>query len=342
MIAPCVSRVLVVENDLQTRGQLLEILTRPGYNVRAADGQGYSLVDDAKSIAVSFRPHVVVMDLRLLDEGYGADRSGLELLKENVIFPLVVFYIQRILNYDHRVTRDALVEARVADVVGKEKSPRRLISAVEKAARDGCICRRKSSIEWPPAWDQERVAKTLFGENTDIPSDIVTDILGHLFPESSSVRLKSLKDTDRSPVSVFRGRSVLFQVWPDDMEPFVVKLAPRDRTDKEVIAYNENIRNRLLGRFYAQLEAHKIFWELGGICYSFIGSSLKAMDTFSDFYHQQDKPDEIIKPLGHYFEEVWSRHYSDSKQVQTGSLYAAYNSFLSLASNSTGSLITKK
>jgi hypothetical protein len=40
MSIACVSRVLVVENDLRTRGQLLEILARPGFDIRAAEGQG--------------------------------------------------------------------------------------------------------------------------------------------------------------------------------------------------------------------------------------------------------------------------------------------------------------
>jgi CheY-like chemotaxis protein len=331
MTSPCMARVLVVENDLKTRSQLIEVLKRPGYIIEAGQGQGPNLLEDAKIRAALFRPHVVVMDLRLLDDEYSSDRSGLDLLKEKGFSSSRCVLHSAYLNDDYRVTRDALVEARVADVVGKEESPRRLISAVEKAARDGCICRREFLLEWPPAWDEKKIIKTLFEENAEIPSGIVTDILGHLFPDARKVVIRTLKGTDHSSASIFRGRSVLFQAWTDNKEPFVIKLAPRDRTVKEVEAYSQNIQDRLVGLFYAQLRDHKLFWELGGICYRFIGSSQKDIETFSVFYQGQNSSDEIIKPLRHFFGEVWSRYYTDSREDQTDSLFVAYDSFLKLS-----------
>jgi CheY-like chemotaxis protein len=329
MTVPCMARVLIVENDQKARTQLVEILSRPGYMVLAAEGQGFVLREEAKRLAGNFKPHVVIMDLRLLHEEYDADRSGLELLKEECFSSSRCILHSAYLKYDYKVTRDALVEARVADVVGKEEDPRRLINAVDKAAREGCVCCREFTIEWPHGWDERRVVKTLFGEETDLPKDIVTDILGHLFSDARVITLKTLKGTDHSSSSVFRGRSVLFQVWTDKNEPVVIKLAPRERTDKEVTAYKENIRNRLVGRFYAQLEDHRTFWDLGGICYSFIGSSLKTIATFADFY-QQRSAEEVVKPLRHFFEEVWSRPYADSRDALQGSLYEAYDSLLKL------------
>jgi CheY-like chemotaxis protein len=325
------ARVLVVENDLKTRSQLIEILTRPGFIIQAGDGQGPALLEDAIRLAESFRPHVVVMDLRLLDNEYSADRSGLDLLKEKSFSFSRCILHSAYLNDDYRVTRDALVEERVADVVGKEEPPRRLISAVEKAARDGCICRNEFSMEWPAAWDENTVLKPLFQETKELPSGIVTDILGHLFPDARKVVLKTLKGTDHSSAAIFRGRSVLFQAWTDNKEPFVIKLSPRDRTVKEVEAYSQNIQDRLVGLFYAQLRDHKIFWELGGICYRFIGSSQKDIETFSGFYQGQKSSDDIIKPLRHFFGEVWSRHYRDSQEDLTDSLFVAYDSFLKIS-----------
>lgn len=330
MTAPCLVRVLVVENDPRARSQLLEVLARPGYIVRAVEGSGPALQENAKKLAASFRPHVVVMDLRLVDDEYSSDRSGLELLKERSFSSSRCVLHSAYLNDDYKVTREALIEARVADVIGKEESPRRLIEAIEQAARKDCICCREFSIEWPAGWDEVKVVKALFGEVAEFPADIVTDVLGHLFPEASKVRLESLRGAAQTSASVFRGRSVLFQAWTDNKEPFVVKLAPRDRTTKEVNAYQEYIKDRLLGRFYAELQDHKIFWELGGICYSFLGSSQKAIETLAVFYQHHKSSDEIIKPLRHFFEEVWSRHYSTSQEPFDGSLFSAYNTFLKL------------
>ena len=328
---PCLARVLIVENDPRARSQLVEVLTRPGYIVRAAEGNGPVLQEEAKKLADSFRPHVVVMDLRLVDDEYSADRSGLELLKEKSFSSSRCVLHSAYLNIDFRVTREAFIEARVADVIGKEESPRRLIESVEKAARQDCICCREFSIVWPETWDEKKVIEVLFGKISVLPSDTVVDVLGHLFPDARSVRLEALKGAAQSSASIFRGRSVLFQAWTDNKEPFVVKLAPRDRTAKEVASYNEFIKDRLLGRFYAELQDHKIFWELGGICYSFMGSSQKAIDTFASFYQPQKSSAEIVKPLKHFFEQVWSKHYSNSQQPLNGSLYSGYDTFLKLS-----------
>lgn len=330
MTAPCIARVLVVENDHKARGQLIEILTKPGFAVRAADGQGPTLQEEAKELAARFRPHVVVMDLRLLDDEYIADRSGLELLKDKSFSSSRCVLHSAYLNHDYKVTREALVEARVANVVGKEESPRRLINAVEKAAREGCICSKEFSIDWPAKWDEQTIIATLLDEDIELPSDIVTDILGHLFPDARTVVLKSLKGAATSSTSVFRGRAVLFQAWADNKEPVVLKLAPHDGTIKEVGAYKNFIEDRLVGRFYAQLQDYKIFWELGGICYSFIGSSQKTIETFAVFYQHSKASEEIIKPLRHYFGEVWSRHYRDTHEPLTSNLFTAYDSFLKL------------
>lgn len=330
MTASCIARILVVENDLRTRSQLIEVLTRPGYIVWAAGGHGPALQEEAKKLATRVRPHVVIMDLRLLDDEYSADRSGLELFKDKSFSSSRCILHSAYLNHDYRVTREALIEARVADVVGKQESPRRLIEAVEKAAREDCICCKEFSIDWPGTWDEKTVLATLFEEDADLPSDIVTDVLGRLFSDARTVTLKTLKGMAKSSASVFRGRAALFQAWADNKEPVVVKLAPRDRTAKEVTAYKKTIQDRLVGRFYAQLEDHKILWELGGICYSFIGSSQKAIETFAASYQQRKTADEIIRPLRHFFEEVWSRHYRDTQEPLANNLFSAYDSFLKL------------
>lgn len=330
MASPCTARVLVVENDVKAREQLIEILTQPGYKIVAAQGQGPALREDAKRLAASFRPHVVIMDLRLSNELNSSDRSGLELLKEESFSSSRCILHSAYLNVDYTVTIDAFLETRVANVVGKEAPPQKLLDAVEKAARDGCICRREFAIEWPTNWDEERVVQTLFDQEVNLPSDVVTDILGHLYPRANAILLKSLKGSSQVSASVFRGRSVLFQVTPDHMQPFVVKLAPKARTEKEVNAYKECIDNRLRGLYYAQLLDYKVFWELGGICYRFIGSDQDMIETFAASY-QAKKSEEIIRPLHHFFVEVWKDHFADTREDLTGNLYSAYDSFLKLS-----------
>lgn len=320
----CIVRVLVVDNDPVARSQLLKILQGERYLVRVAEGQGTELRESAKNLALEFKPHVVVMDLRLADE-HVDDRSGLELWKDESFSSARCILYSSYLVQNYKITREALMQKGVGDVVGKEDSTQVLVDAVERVARETCGCRNGLSIAWPAAWNEETVLKYLFDESETLPGDLVTDVLGRLFPETQSLTLKTLDGSSQSSVIAGHGRTILFQAWPDDREPVVVKLAPLKRIKREVEAYKESIEDRLGGRFNAELQKSCIFWELGGISYSFMGSSKKSLDTFTTFYGERKHSKEILKPLEHFFEEVWQRHYEDAHPLQAGSLLESYD-----------------
>jgi CheY-like chemotaxis protein len=320
----CIVRVLVVDNDPETRSQLLKILLGAKYQVQVAEGQGVELRESAKRLALEFKPHVVIMDLRLADE-HADDRSGLDLWKDESFASARCILYSAYLVQNYKITREALLQEGVRDVVGKEDSPQILIDAVERVAREACGCRNGLSIAWPAAWNEETVLRYLFGENENIPPDLVIDVFGRLFPDTKSITLKTLDGSSQSSVIVGHGRTIPFQAWPDDREPVVVKLAPRRRIFREVNAYKEFIEERLGGRFYAELQKFSIFWDLGGICYSFMGSSKKSLKTFTAFYRDVENAKAVMRPLEHFFEEVWWRRYKDAHPLQAESLFEAYD-----------------
>ncbi len=324
MSIQCVVRVLVVDNDPMARSQAVRILEGAAYKVRAAEGQGVELKESAKKLALTFKPHVVIMDLRLSDE-HADDRSGLELWKDQSFSSARCILYSAHLIQNYRITREALQQKGVKDVIGKEDSPQNLVDAVERVARDGCGCANGLSLVWPHAWNEDTIIRHLYQDADNFPCDLVVDVFGRLFPHTKQLVLKALDGTAKSSVPATRGRTVLFQIWPDDKEPEVVKLAPRDRIQREVNAYNEFIKDRLVGRFYAELHECAYFWDMGGICYSFIGSSQKSIESFTTFYGHTKSSAEIIKPLEHFFEEVWHRRYTDSRRPLTGTLFNAYD-----------------
>ena len=173
-------------------------------------------------------------------------------------------------------------------------------------------------MEWPTAWNEETVIKYLYKDSDNLPHDLVLDVFGRLFPDTKRLSLKALDGTVKSSVAAARGRAVLFQATPYEREPVVVKLAPRERIDVEADAYKEFIQDRLVGRFYAELQKRADFWILGGICYSFMGSSQKSIEAFTNFYQQAETSAEILDPLKHFFEEVWSKHYANSRLPLSG------------------------
>jgi hypothetical protein len=306
------------------------MLQRTGYKVQAADGQGVELEDSAKVLAVAFKPHVVIMDLRLSDE-HADDRSGLELWKDKSFSSARCILYSAYLNQNYKITREALRQDGVEDVIGKEDAPQNLIDAVEKVARKGCGCCNGLSLEWPCLWNEETVIKYLYKDSDNLPHDLVLDVFGRLFPDTKRLSLKALDGTVKSSMPAARGRAVLFQATPDDREPVVVKLAPRERIDVEADAYKEFIQDRLVGRFYAELQRRADFWSLGGICYSFMGSSQKSIEAFTNFYQQAETSAEILKPLKHFFGEVWSKYYANSRLPLSESIFKSYNSTLKLS-----------
>jgi hypothetical protein len=54
------------------------------------------------------------------------------------------------------------------------------------------------------------------------------------------------------------------------------------------------------------------------------------LKTFANFYRQTQEPDKILKPLEHFFRDVWSRHYAATHTTVSGSLFKEYASFLKL------------
>jgi CheY-like chemotaxis protein len=326
----CAVRVLVVDNAPETRSQVVKMLQRTGYKVQAAEGQGVELEESAKALALAFKPHVVIMDLRLSDE-HADDRSGLELWKDRSFSSAHCILYSAYLNQNYKITREALRQNGVEDVIGKEDAPQNLIDAVERAGRKGCGCCHGLSLEWPHPWNEEAVIKYLYKDADGLPHDLVLDVFGRLFPDTKRLSLKALDGTVKSSMPAARGRAVLFQATPDDREPVVIKLAPRERIDVEADAYKEFIQDRLVGRFYAELQKRADFWSLGGICYSFMGSSQKSIETFTNFYQQAETPAEILKPMKHFFEEVWSKHYANSRLPLSENIFKSYNSTLKLS-----------
>lgn len=62
-------RVLVVDNNKETRKSICDILEQAGYIVRAAEGMGEVLIKEAIALAQQLRPHVAVIDLRIDGSG---------------------------------------------------------------------------------------------------------------------------------------------------------------------------------------------------------------------------------------------------------------------------------
>jgi len=315
-------RVLVIDNDPRVRSDVREMLEAPTYLFEAVEGTGQVLLEKAATKARRFRPHVAIVDVRLLDE-YSDERSGLQLLESlqsssNILYSAYL---------TPELTLEALKRYGATRWVGKHQSPQRLLDEVASAARE--TCQRDLHLRRPSVWTSQRIVEALFGRGTDVPSDVVEDVLGQLFPKNAKVKIETVGGEVASSFSVSRGRSFVCKAWPDDREPVVVKLAPMERIRSEAENYREHIQDRLVGQFYAYLERTVEFWDLGGTVYKFMGSSLRTLPSFTTFYGEKRDPQVILKPLRHLFGEVWSKHYGSS-QHEDFPLFRVYDQVLNL------------
>ncbi len=320
-------RVLIVEDDLQVITDLTAMLTRRRYALGVAQGIGQELIADAKSLAQKFRPHVAIVDLRLLDE-YADERSGLVLLAELASAQCILYSA----HLSPEVMREAEKKYNVKNCISKHEHPQMLLDALAESARERCCARREDLQLHPPAdWERTNLMQTLLPDCPDAPPDLVGDALAQLFPSNKNVAFTFITSPTAHAPAASRGRSVVFKAYPDSLQPVIIKLAIGKRVADETKNYAEHIRGHLGGQFHAQLEHHAIFWDLGGTVYNFLSSKVDTIDTFTHFYNHNTDPQIILEPLRHFFGEVWGDYYAQPlKDFENRPLFAIYAEALDL------------
>ncbi len=297
-------RVLVVDNDPIACDNLLEMLQPEGYVVRVVPGTGAKLIASARACGRQFRPHIAIVDLRLQNDRNTADVSGLKLLTtlRSAHGILYSSYLS------HELSRRIAQTSAIA-WISKGESPQNLLEQVRRNARqDGFRCR---SPQFRSLTEKD-IMHALFGRDANLPLDLVRTVVRRLFPQGRRIALLPLAENSTIAPAASRRHSVVLRAHVDDWEPVVVKLAPARQIRTEFTNY-QKVNGRLGGRFRAEIYRTAEFWELGGAAYSFLGSSVEALPSFHAFYSQQESPECILKPLGHFFGQVWARFYDRSR-----------------------------
>lgn len=318
-------RILVIDDEERVREDLCAIFEPLGYEVQVAMGSGPILLSDAKDLAGKFRPHVAIVDMRLLLNEDPNDRSGMELI-ETLDPTHCILYSAYI---THEISRK-LAEFKTAGWIGKEEPPSQLVDLVKKVVRESSAEQKGFRID-KNSVDFDKESRALLGGDEEIPPRLIQDVLSQVFPGDSGIKVETIPGAVKTPMSVNRGRSLILKVKRGGMsEPFVVKLSKDENISREYKNYKENIEGNLKGGFYAHLIGEpRTFWDMGAVVYTFIGSSDPNI-TFSAYYQQEDDSAKILLPLQTFFGEVWYGLYSgETGEIKT-SLYSSYDRFLKL------------
>lgn len=313
----CLPRILIVDNSPPLTEELRQTLELYHYTVETVLGPIDGLIERAITVAKTFRPHVAIIDLRVLgpvrtDNDRSEDEGGLKIAQELAVYTKCILYSGFLGPDVDRRAKELGVYSWV-----RKGDPARLLELIAEAAKEMCACRNGFKLSWPSSWDAKRVIQNLIEEENSIPpDDVVPDIMGRLFRGSKQVGLSTLEETVVSPGSQIRSRSVVFKAWPaNKRQPHVVKLAQSSRISKEWRNYIDHIKGNLGGAFYPIVpEQPVLFWDLAAILYTFVGAPQQGIYRFSDFYLHQE-PAALFLPLRHFFVEVWGELYRDTSEL---------------------------
>ena len=324
-------RILVIDDEDRVREDLRAIFEPLGYDVQVAMGSGPALLDDAKNRAGTFRPHVAIVDMRLLLNDDPNDRSGIELVE--ALDPAHCILYSSYISLE--ISRE-LAKFKAAGWIGKQEPPSKLVELVNNVAKVSSTAQNNFRID-KNSIDFDKESRALLGKDVGTSPFLIQDILSQVFPGAYGVKVETIPGAVKTPMSVNRGRSLILKAKRKGMsEPFVVKLAKRADILREYRNYKDYIEGNLKGGFYAHLiDEPATFWDIGAVKYTFIGSSDDNI-VFSLYYQREEDSNKILKPLQTFFGEVWYGLYSgETKEIET-SLYSSYDKFLKLEERLTG------
>ncbi|MCX6045836.1 MAG: phosphotransferase [Chloroflexi bacterium] len=321
---PC-ARILIIDNDERVGLYLREILEARKYTVHVVQASGKNLIEATGEEAASFRPHVAIIDLRLLDD-YSDDRTGLDLLGQ--------LRAARCILHSNYLTPEVLrtAQRKYPGVDWADKhEPQMLLSAVDEAARQMSTSLKDVTIQWPPSWDLNQILPPLMPPNDTIsPQSLAEDMIVQLFPAIHKLKQEAVDGAIADSHAVVRGRTFVAKVYPDHLEPQILKIARVQGAQDERARYKQFIEQQLIGLFCTRLVNSVEFWDLSGAVYSFMGSSRQMLPTFATFYTAQMDSETILKPLRHFFTIVWRKHYDEPQALHQASLFQAYDEIFSL------------
>lgn len=319
------ARILIIDNDERVGIYLREILEARQYVVHVVQDRDKNLIEAASEQAPIFRPHVAIIDLRLLDD-YSDDRTGLDLLGR--------LRSARCILHSNYLTPEVLrtAQRKYPGVDWADKhEPAMLLSAVEEAARQMSVYFKAGVIRWPPSWDLNQSLPPLIPVSDTISAQsIAEDVIVQLFPATHTLKPEAVNGAIAGLHSIVRGRTFVAKVYPDHLEPQILKISRVQGTQGERARYTQFVEHQLIGLFSTRLVNSIEFWDLGGAVYSFMGSSRQMLPTFATFYTTQIDSEAILKPLRHFFTIVWRKHYDENQALQHASLFQAYDAIFSL------------
>ena len=315
------ARVLVIDNDPQVGIDLCEMLEPLGYTVKFICTDGLDVPGAIIANAQIFRPHVAIVDVRLVDD-YTPDSHTVFDLLGYLKSARCVLYSAYL---DANVTRKANRE-QVFDWLSKAGEPADLIETVKNGANKTSARAVNASIPWPENWNRQATVANIIETDSNIPLEsLIDDVVIQLLQDHPLTEMNEMRRNNQESLAASRGRSAVFEVKSHGFAPNVLKLAKATRIRDERENYAKHVDNRLPGGFHTQLRQSVDFWDIGGALYSFVGTEENALPSLSERYRTETDPQKIVAPIDFFVRHVWRPHYNARKISSHQSLFALYD-----------------
>lgn len=319
-------RILIVDNLLVWREELVETLQRKGYYANSAS----TTVEAIRRLNENFY-HVLVTSIRMneIDE---RNTEGLELLgeleKSGLSEATKAIILSAFDTPDHM--RLAFKDYKVVDFLSKSQfSKEAFLSCIEQAfAKEARInlgleilSRTGSNIAKQAVLNLDiKGSRVKQGdERHDLIAEELEDLLCRLFYETKGILVR-LVPAGKSGAGVLR------------VQPFynnrgigrevIVKFGDARKIQEERLRFKEYVEPFIGGGRSTAIHDMRRTTHLGGIIYTFLGTGNQELKDFADFYHSASV-EQITKALDVLFQETCSTWYAN-RQRQLLDLKADY------------------
>jgi CheY-like chemotaxis protein len=308
-------RILIVDNLSQWCEELVETLQRHGYYADSA----FTVTEALERLNESFY-HVLIADIRM-DEIDQSNTDGMELLGElekSGLSEATKVIILSAFGTPEQM-REAFTNRRVADFLSKDNFLRQaFLKSVEQVFSRDAQINLALEILFRAGTSSEQAVLNLEIDGTHIRRDTslqnrmaieLEDLLCRLFYQTNGILVRPLTP-GQSGTGVLRVQP--FYSNKGIGREVIVKFGAVRKIQEEYHNFKEYVEPFIGGgRNTAVLDVRRTT-HLGGITYTFLGTSSDQLVDFADFYHRSSVP-QITNALDQLFLETCSTWYANRK-----------------------------
>lgn len=327
---PRQGRILIVDDELAWREELVEALREGGFHAEAV-----ATIHQAQQKLTTLFFHLLIQDVRM-DEGASTEGNPdieginfLRLLDEHGLRRSLAIIILSAYGTPELMRR-AFAKHQVMDFLAKGKfESQRFLLFIRDMFEARLQVNLQLRVHWEPAYLAEQALQVLKlpaeekEDGTSQPPDIapeLDDLLCRLFHKADGILVQPL-----TPGASGAGVLWVQPSYPSTGvgRPLVIKFGTAPRIEKEQQNFNNYVKPFIGGGRNTSIDQVSYTSRLGGIAYSLLGGDNDDLRDFGSFYHTVEVK-QICHALDNLFFDTCKNWYASRGVVQFHDLSDEY------------------